>query len=196
MTVDDIPRAWKHALAAVQVAAPEALMAGGCLRDRDLGVKVKDIDIFVPSRYAGTPDEARIMADTLRSVGWKQVGMSVDKTYSDARRFKELSGIIDARYPGCPPIQIIVGSFNMPKLISEFDFGICQISFDGTTLRRTSDYHHDRAAKVFRVVPELDDDSFIRTINRWARLKEKYPTWTFKLGSRRADPLAVAVSSI
>ena len=43
-----IPSAWRAALGAVQSVVPQAVLAGGALRDRDNGKKVKDLDIFLP----------------------------------------------------------------------------------------------------------------------------------------------------
>ena len=184
LDVNDIPRQWRSALAAVQLLAPDALMAGGCLRDREHGVKVKDINIFVPLRQA-LPDLARAFAQKMRDDGWQNVAFSNDKTYGEpGNAGRPLAGIVDATYPGCPTIQIVAGAWDMDRVLPEFDFGICQIGFNGKKIIRTPDYGFDKARRVFRIVPKIDDRMFVRSINRWARIKERYPDWTFDLGSR------------
>jgi len=174
-SIDDIPRQWRAALASIQVLAPNAVMAGGCLRDREHGVKVKDIDIFVPCETVDR-DEGRRFEQRMKADGWPDVKIIHDKTYNGER----ISASIETKFPNCPPINVIV----MPYSLDEFDFGICQIAFDGKRIIRTAAYNTDRAARVFRLIPVVDDASFIRTIERWGRLKEKYPGWKLHLGSR------------
>lgn len=46
-----IPQEWKDVLSAIQQAAPEALIAGGALRDLCNNRDVKDVDIFLADRW-------------------------------------------------------------------------------------------------------------------------------------------------
>jgi hypothetical protein len=99
-----------------------------------------------------------------------------DKTYNNSR----ISMSIETVYPGCPTINVVVA----PYTLAEFDFGCCQIEFDGKRIFRTRDYQLDLRHKVFRLIPKCTDSEFVRSLNRWARLKEKFPAWTLDLGSR------------
>jgi len=180
--INDIPKAWKHALAAVQVSFPDAVIAGGCLRDREHGVKVKDIDIFIST--SASPElygTLGTIKSRLERDGWADVQICGDESYNADATKRGVVAVLDMTYPGAPPVQLIALKH---FTLEEFDFGICQIMFDGKRIVRTRDYHLDMAKQKFRVVPKVDDDAFVRIINRWARLKEKYPTWSFDLGSR------------
>jgi hypothetical protein len=179
MEVADIPKAWRSALASVQVLYPDAVMAGGCLRDREQGVKVKDIDIFVPCESTDV-EHGRRVRRAMAADGWQDIDVVSDKTYNGER----ISMSLETKFPGCPPINIIV----MPYALKEFDFGICQIEFDGKRILRTRDYHLDKRAQVFRLVPVVNDSEFVRSLERWSRLKEKYPSWKLNLGSRATTP--------
>jgi hypothetical protein len=175
MEINDIPKAWRSALASVQVSYPDAVIAGGCLRDREEGVKVKDIDIFIPSATTDR-DEGRRVLNRLKADGWLDLQVINDKTYNGER----ISMAMETKFPGCPVLNIVVGPYDL----KEFDFGICQIEFNGKRIHRTRDYNLDRAEKQFRLIPAVPDSEFIRSLARWHRLKEKYPTWKLHLGSR------------
>lgn len=187
-SVDDIPMAWRRALAAVHVAYPEAIIAGGALRDREHGVKVKDLDIFVSSHSNASMEQARNVYAELRKSGWVDIDIDMEKTYTSSDRI--ISGVLNAKFPGAPPVQIIVGTWAMSSVVPEIDFGICQISFDGKEIRRSRDYVEDAARRQFRLIPKVDDQGFVRSLTRWARLKEKYPDWKLHLGSRAETPYA------
>lgn len=175
MDTNDIPRAWRAALASIQTLAPDAVIAGGCLRDRDHGVKVKDIDIFVPCQSVDS-HEGKVFEQKMNADGWQDVKTLHDESYNGSR----ISRSIETVFPNCPAINVIV----MPYALAEFDFGICQIEFNGKRIHHTRDYVIDKGAKQFRVIPKMEDAEFVRTIERWSRLKEKFPGWKFNLGSR------------
>lgn len=185
--VDDIPRAWRSALASIQTLAPEAVIAGGCLRDREHGVKVKDIDIFVPCESVDS-HEGKVFEQKMKNDGWHNVQTLHDESYNGSR----ISRSIETEFPNCPPINIIV----MPYSLIEFDFGICQIEFNGKRIFRTRDYVIDHGARQFRLVPKIGDAEFIRTIDRWSRLKEKYPGWKFNLGSRSETTIVLGQANL
>jgi hypothetical protein len=178
----DIPAPWRHMLTTLQMFFPDAVIAGGCLRDRDTGVKVKDIDVFMPAATS-TENDLQTIAGVLRREGW-DVSCHAATMYPQGMDTRVI-GVLDTSYPGCPPIQIIVGEwFTDRRLLDKFDFGICQIMYDGRDLIKTRDYDRDFVNAQFRIVTERSDLAFVQSINRWARLKGKYPTWTFHLGTR------------
>lgn len=183
MDVNDIPKAWRSALASIQTLYPDAVIAGGCLRDREHGVKVKDIDIFIPCQSADS-HEGKVVEDKMKKDGWQDVRCLHDESYNGSR----ISRSIETIFPNCPQINVIV----MPYQLAEFDFGICQIEFNGKRIHRTRDYIIDMAARQFRLVPKVEDAEFIRTIERWCRLKEKYPGWKLNLGSRSESMVTLA----
>lgn len=181
-SVADIPQPWRTALAQLQTCIPSAIMAGGCLRDREFGKKVKDIDIFVPVSSNPEKDLSEVKK-MLIDLGWLDVRVDTAKTYPEGCDTR-IIGVVEGRVLNCPPIQVVVGEWDTEKIFEHFDFGICQISFDGRTIRRSPDYQMDRRSRKFRIVTERSDKAFVSSINRWARLKEKYQDWTFDLGTR------------
>ena len=180
--VEDIPKAWTYALRSVRNHFPEAILAGGALRDRTFGAKVKDLDIFVH----GTKDEAQDAAKMLEREGWHGVSFGYEETYTVGVSEAGITGIVDAEFPGAPPVQIIFMDRQVDQLLPLFDFGINQIAYDGTTIHRSANFIADAKAHRFRVISEVSDSQFVRIINRWARLKEKYPKWHLDLGTRSA----------
>lgn len=184
MEVSDIPKAWRAALASVRLTFPDAVIAGGCLRDREQGVKVKDVDIFISTSGMKDSYGSGPIKSKLEAAGWPDVQVNGEKSYGQGVSSRGIVAVLDLIYPDCPPVNLIaMKNFQL----EEFDFGICQIMFDGKSIFRTPDYHHDLAARQFRLVPKVDDASFVRSLGRWARLKEKFPAWTLHLGSRAED---------
>lgn len=71
--IDDMPAEWLAVLRAFQQVEPEAVIAGGAVRDFFIGRPVKDVDIFLPARY-GKWKNKRILRDV-----FKQCGLAVIK---------------------------------------------------------------------------------------------------------------------
>lgn len=189
-SVDDIPKAWTYALRSVRNHFPEAILAGGALRDRHFGAKVKDLDIFVH----GTKDEAQNAAKMLEREGWHGVSFGFEETYAQGVSEAGITGIVDAEFPGAPPVQIIFMDRHVDQLLPLFDFGINQITYDGRIIHRSANFAADAVQRRFRIISEVSDSQFVRIINRWARLKEKYPTWQLDLGTRGSSPTPVTVT--
>src|SRR3569623_1528091 len=76
MQIADIPERWQTVLRYVQNVAPDAVIAGGALRDLDNGRPVKDIDIFV---------QGNAMAD-LRSLREKLIELGFDCDDTDDQK--------------------------------------------------------------------------------------------------------------
>lgn len=176
LTKDDVPVAWRGCLKELQQFWPEAVLAGGALRDRDNKVKPKDLDFFLPS-HSGLVEDVAGVFNTLKQAGW-------DAKRADAHNYARpgLIGVVDVKYPGCPPVQIVVGKWNTATIEQEFDFGICQIVFDGREIRRTHEYRSDQIRRTFTYLGLPDDIS--RSVDRFARIKPRYPNWLFKLNSQ------------
>lgn len=186
--INDIPKAWRNALASVQHTFPDAVLAGGALRDREHGVKVKDLDIFISTTGMRDRYGAGTIVSKLQRDGWASVELNGEESYKDDGG-RGIVAVVDVKYPGAPDVNIIaLKNFKL----EEFDFGICQIMFDGKTIVRSRDYHLDAAARQFRLIPQVTDKLFGRSLDRWFRLREKYPDWSLHLGSRAVDAPFVA----
>lgn len=171
----DVPAAWISALRLVQHMFPRAVLAGGALRDFDHGIKAKDLDIFID-----TPDEGgvihleraqRILSDN------NLKGSVVDATvYAEWFGHETpLAGVIDLELPRTLPVQLVFGRFNPDTIFERFDFGLNQIMFDGKVIKKTVAYNHDFRERFFRMVTNGGDNQFMRRVERFCRLKAKYP---------------------
>jgi hypothetical protein len=172
-----IPQHWKDKLASVQRYFPEAIIAGGALRDLDHGREIKDVDIFVLDR--GT-DTERLLR---RAFDKRPEGVLEATDYHVGRQSRPVTGVYDFDWGGTA-FQVIVvkpgeGSDDFPRYIMrDFDLGICMTWFDGKTWHRTFEYQNDEQAKVFQSYIPLEGKQLDLTKERVARLSEKYPDFT------------------
>lgn len=174
----EIPQPWKDALAAVQAVCPEAVIAGGCLRDLDNGREVKDIDIFVTGEKEGV---LRGLHERMSSDGFDAEEIDTASMYPVGER-NEVVGFFEVRFDDLDvPAQIIMVNWDTAKICDRFDFGICRIAFDGERLIRTGEYEADKHDEVFRLRRERDDIELVASIHRFARLSRKYEGWPFAL---------------
>jgi hypothetical protein len=91
--------------------------------------------------------------------------------------------------PIYPPLNFILmepGFNTVEKICGRFDFGICQIGYDGGKLYRSEDYLHDQELRTFTIVDERTGHKLERTYERYDRLVERYPGW------RLVDPWKLA----
>lgn len=172
----DIPAWWRDLLARVQLACPSAVIAGGCLRDRDNGREVKDIDIFISAVTMREADDA--MA-ALRRTGLVVSFVPSEATAYPDDQHLEVVAIADVlRFE--LPVQLIFTDWPTSRIVDRFDYGICRLAFDGKSVTRPLEYDGDREAKVFRLRRSRPTPVSMRgSIHRYARLVQKYEGWTW-----------------
>jgi hypothetical protein len=181
--IEDIPQSWRDLLAAIRAVAPSAVLAGGALRDRDNGRPVKDLDIFVEGEGS---DDLMDVREKLIERGFECSFPNSDEMYPIAQG--EVVGFFDVSHPTLRPagaaanVQLIVVRWSTEDIMSRFDFGICQIAFDGTAVERTAHYLQDQEERTFTIVRERRDEALEASVERFARLSPKYPGWNFQLG--------------
>lgn len=147
----ELPDELVNVLKEVQVYDPKAILAGGCLRDIFYGRPYKDVDIFT-----------RVMPDWegMTSSGMDYEGMKYVQAVAEIRRDDAVINLI----------LVEANTENWP-LIESFDFGFCQIGFDGTQLMKTpgfeGDYKHGRITLYYI-------DRYPRSIRRYAGWATKY----------------------
>jgi hypothetical protein len=190
-----IPITWKGALAIVKRAAPEAVMAGGCLRDLDNGRPVKDIDIFVECR-------TRRRAEALDGLRNRLVAMGIDCDEVDQEKVypvghgNDVVGFFEARFEGLSiPVQVIMIDVTPPsrlpcgddldddvvaRVLGRIDYGICRIAFDGSNVTAGPEYRADRELQVFRLRQDRREGELSASVHRYARLSRKYEGWTWE----------------
>jgi len=169
-----IPEQWKEILSAVQEYHPQAIIAGGALRDLWHGKPIKDVDIFVP---------VVVCDDDL----YENLILSLDP-YAE----KIASSIYGQSQEGEPQpgfrhihviwrltldeivYEIIFIEDRGEDLISVFDLSLAQIGYDGRTLRTTAAFNQTILDKVVRV---LNVNRADRGAKRLERVLSKYPEY-------------------
>ena len=167
LSFKDIPPEWVSMLRHVQTYFPNAKIAGGALRDLELGKEIKDVDIFI-TRTHDFHESMGKLHDDIKQTYHSEYGMHCSKT--DPR---EIYGIYHVRKNDIK-YEFIVGS-EKETSIDLFDIGICQISFDGNQINVTQNYIDDVQNKIIRV---YNPHGTNRTIKRIARMSEKFPDFT------------------
>ena len=154
------------ALTDVQKHYPDALIAGGFLRDTATGRTPKDIDIFIPHQELprGFP-----LASELSVEGGAQYASGTEvECLWDLTGYELPVQIIMLR-PGMDPVE----------RSQNHDFGICQIWWNGVGQAEYSEaFIHDIRHKTFTLTHCEDESEYKRSIRRWDRLSQKYPEFS------------------
>lgn len=183
-----LPNDWVLALRALHLGGfPEAVIAGGALRDLDNGREVKDIDIFVQYRGRETvgllqtafgyqfdvstmlPAEITEYTENLADVS------AIYNVKSDW--VKPIGDGLWERGEDLPPIQVIaLKEFQgLTHTLARIDLGLCQIgTADGEKIVRLPSYCVDKAARTMTVTRCESVGQLERTLKRFNRLSEKY----------------------
>jgi hypothetical protein len=184
-----IPSEWKTVLAKTQTLFPNAIIAGGALRDTVVDVKVKDIDIFICSSLKAQIKDFEDLFGISKSgtLGGDGVSHHPTDTMSDyALGYSQLDGIprvrevIDMVLNGTQYQFIFVNIPPVKFVYDSFDFGICKIYFDGIKLNITDEFWYDFENKQLtwsgKFLPaQIHHTLFIHRVN----LADKFPNWKF-----------------
>lgn len=169
-----IPSEWTALLTTIRQYAPEAFLAGGALRDLDNGRAIKDLDVFLST----DADMGSILVAMLKH-GYQTVGTDLSLSEEYGSLGVGVTGILELLHTdrSIPALNFIrVEDATVDGQVHRFDFGICQIAYDGERVIKTDAYLKDRDAKTFTIT--RDDDGEPRALRRWQRLSEKYSDWT------------------
>lgn len=199
LTANSIPDEWKKVLSTCQKNdAPEAVIAGGALRDLFNKKSIHDVDIFLKTR--GSTAKNRKMVEKI----FADADLTLAKYYPCYSY-----GALPSELPGPQPMNGIEGlsgkkwlgkdklaenwtvlagpqktEYNIifvegdltqkkpadfaPSLIECFDFGICQIAFNGKSMVTTDAFKRDIESNAV-------SQQRSTTPARIDRIKEKYP---------------------
>jgi hypothetical protein len=152
----------------VHAGFPEAIVAGGFLRDTLLGIEPKDIDVFIGNKTMTS--EALVSA--LHEALGGYVKVEFDVTYSAM----EVDRILAVDSPAYPfPIQVIEMKPGLSPVehARRHDFGICQVWIGSHGLDATIAFTEDRKRKLCTLVHCENADEHARSMRRWERLKDK-----------------------
>ncbi len=160
-----IPDDWVTLLKQLQEKDPSAVLAGGAIRDIYCARKpVHDLDFFVK---AGT------------NAGFSQFRAQGSQT--DYQGMTYVEGI--QWYPSALPLpcNVITGSGydSVYQLLETFDYGLCQIAFDGMDIIRTGrfDWDYKHGVMTLRLTARQGDRRDL-SLARFERWREKYPEFT------------------
>jgi hypothetical protein len=169
-------------LETIQHFYPEAIIAGGALRDLVFGKPVKDVDVFI----AHVPSEAFLdeitgadADDILSGVLWQPNLVEAAASYAGLDRFGIAS--LHTAYVGRHTVNIITysGDLTPETLVNRVDFGPCQIAWDGARVILGDQFLADAAAKTWTYQGERAEGDIERSKRRAERFAERYPDWTF-----------------
>ncbi len=151
----EIPEQWCEALRQVQEVDRNAIIAGGALRDLCTGHEVKDVDVFTTAQPIWDIPNPE----------------SSDKDYEG---MQYVQAIISYDAQPYPFNVIIIKPTDWVDLLRSFDFGICQIGFDGKQLLKTQEFLWDVKNTLFTM---RHIDRYPRSILRYARISQRYQAW-------------------
>lgn len=137
---------------------PTAVIAGGAIRDCYYGVAPKDIDIFTKS-FAGLPHWSA--SDTCQPA-FEYEGM----------QHIEAAVIFNTDDNMILPVNVVtVKDIEPINVVDTFDFGFCQIAFDGEQVTMTDAFKRDDTSNIITMTKI---DRYQRSIRRYARINERY----------------------
>ncbi len=168
----------------IRQVAPEAFIAGGLLRDLcnllDIG-KLKDVDIFL---LDGAGAYEKVIEIVKKS--HPEIVDLIDMTddYGDWEcDNRGVHAVLECRskIEGVLPVNLI---FLLPQffndqmtvegVIGDFDFGMCQVGFDGEKIIATEAFWEDQAYHKFTLTRCHGWGDFDRSMQRFERFQAKY----------------------
>ena len=179
----------------IKKICPEAILAGGALRDSFFDVSIKDIDIFVGPSFVGE---------------WRTIvqanNYDVALEYDEKRGYignKNIISVFSVKKKNATdlPIQIIVCEEipTISSLIHEFDWGFCQIGTENLDkIYVTKAFKDDVVNNTATLVNGYGTENDRVCIKRGIRLQRKYSNRKFMvcLTSYQMNLLSVDYSNM
>lgn len=194
-----IPDEWVDMLSATQKLFPQAIIAGGCLRDLDYGKSPKDVDIFIKSsiddnfskiqqigfsgNYTLGPPKLSVsaMEEYSPEIDTNKVKRNIRKTKRQLLKEKRsIYSIYKIEYKGFK-YEFIFGCEDTCS-IDKFDLSFCQISFDGNQINRTEHYIKTLNTNIVEIIYCDRKDYQQGRIDKFA---QKFPELKFKTFKQR-----------
>lgn len=153
----EIPDQWCNDLVDLQKRDPSSVIAGGALRDLYCSKAPKDVDFFTKEM----PDWKMPVGSGIDYVGMQYVDVIV--TY--------------LRQPLPYNVIRVTGCDSTAQLIESFDFGICQIAFDGKQIIKSQAFLWDLKYGRFTL---RHTDRIERSKTRYERINQRY-NWPMEI---------------
>lgn len=178
-----LPPTWAEALGKVQELMPDAVIAGGALRDMILGRPVKDIDVFAYRRTWRTATELKAWLQAILGGTGKIVINEAYATYREAIDSVVFAVEVSAFNITGLPFQVIAMDHpvTMQSAVERIDLGMCRVAHNGKELYQHPDFIHDRANECFTIRRCNNVAQLERTKERYTRLQVKYMGWPLKV---------------
>ena len=151
-----IPDKWLEIMQLIAKYSNNCFLAGGAIRDLSWSKPVKDLDFFV----------SEFQQDEM------EIDLNLMGSNIDYRGMKYIQVAFSCIIQGIDINILVIDHVDMQTLLRRFDFGLCQIGFDGNTIHKTQEYLWD--AK-YNIMTLYDTSRYSRSIKRYMRLYEKYP---------------------
>jgi hypothetical protein len=157
----------RHLLGEIRKHAPNAVIAGGAARDDYFDVEPKDYDIFVSS------DSWREVRKHFSVMG---IVASPKKDEYYGGLDSPVTKVYDVSYEGLD-VDIVTMIFDEDedfgnKVVQDFDYGICRIYFDGSSiLRDTEEFQMDVRDETFTLLKLPGLDYLPHAMQRYEKIK-------------------------
>jgi hypothetical protein len=177
----EVPAAWLEVLSTIQAVFPEAILAGGCLRDLVLGGEVKDLDVFIPHKMDGGD-----VIDWILGSESKMAHLAVQQGWTFGQILIGGYGTLGTEVKLCQefflpdlinPLQVIhmaMPEFTTLSVLSRMDFGACQLAVTADGPYMTKAAAEDILSRRITLLRTDDANNVARSIRRAIRFGEKY----------------------
>lgn len=170
-----IPQEWKDILEAVQVYFPQAVIAGGALRDLYHDKPVKDIDIFIPvccceeNLYA---DQAFQLDPNFKTIATNVYGQEGNEAMPGFRCLYVIYRLTQYSIP--VELIFIQAEEDGKNVSSAFDINICQVEYNGNWVTTSIAFCLGVETKI---ITSCNVNRADRQEGRIRRMKDKYPEY-------------------
>lgn len=173
----DIPSKVVDMLNAIRDSAPEAIIAGGYLRDLDHGIQPRDIDVFVP--FNADLYNARMHLGATGILGDDCDQYEGDDTISMQQHWNLMAT------PSAIPLEVNIlfcqKDIQPLQRLSRFDFGLCQIAFDSHRIIMTDGYLTDKENRTFTLQRFTGYNAHQNSLARFERLTKRYKSYYLRV---------------
>lgn len=189
-----LPPSFYAAVRMAQRVAPDAILAGGALRDFINGAPIKDLDIFVGPCSEGVTN----LLENLNGTYGVEGKTTVPYFIAERMNKQDVHACYEHIIMGAWVVNTVVLSrpMTIAEKLNRFDFGICQVGFDGTDVWATPAFHQDRMNQTFTLVRCDSERDYRRSMARFDRLVQKYPDWQLVLTGVKANPKELAAQAL
>jgi hypothetical protein len=180
MTPDDIPLVWRNCLSQFQQSDPTAILAGGSLRDAYCGKIHKDLDFFLtddihPSKIVDDYFPAVYGVSARRMKHLPLFPREISTARDAYRNVKYVKSVYELSWHDLNINVIVCEKYpSITEFLESFDFGICQIAYDGKQVICTNAFYWDFKYKLFTM---MHGTSFEKSKERFARISKRYEGW-------------------